>query len=88
MASGAYAIGLANLAGLMEFNANNVDAPNKPVALMMVYNDAPASIMALKKSGIRTPADLSDKKFGAPVFYAGGCAFPIFAKARNISNVS
>ena len=43
----------------MEFHANNPDAPNKPVAVMMVYNNTPASVMALKKSGIKTPKDLN-----------------------------
>jgi NitT/TauT family transport system substrate-binding protein len=87
VASGAYDMGFADLAALMEFHANNPDAPNKPVAVMMVYNDTPASVMALKKSGIKTPADLSGRKLGAPVFDAGRRAFPIFAKANNVSNV-
>jgi NitT/TauT family transport system substrate-binding protein len=87
VASGAYDMGLADLAALMEFHANNPDAPNKPVAVMMVYNDTPASVMALKKSGIKTPADLAGKKMGAPVFDAGRKAFPIFAKANNIGAV-
>jgi NitT/TauT family transport system substrate-binding protein len=80
-------MGFADLSALMEFHANNPDAPNKPVAIMMVYNDTPASVMALKKSGIKTPADLNGKKLGAPVFDAGRRAFPIFAKANNISGV-
>ncbi len=85
VASGAYDMGLADLAALMEFHANNPDAPNKPVAVMMVYNDTPASVMALKKSGIKSPADLSGKKLGAPVFDAGRKAFPIFAKANAVT---
>lgn len=87
VASGAYDMGFADLAALMEFHANNPDAPSKPVAVMMVYNDTPASVMALKKSGIKTPADLSGKKLGAPVFDAGRKAFPIFAKANAITGV-
>ena len=87
VASGAYDMGFADLAALMEFHANNPDAPNKPVAIMMVYNNTPASVMVLKKSGIKTLADLSGKKFGAPVFDAGRRAFPIFAKANNITGV-
>jgi len=87
VASGAYDMGFADLAAVMEFHANNPDAPNKPVAVMMVYNNTPASVMALKKSGIKTPADLSGKKLGAPVFDAGRRAFPIFAKANSITNV-
>jgi len=62
VASGTYDLGFADLAALMEFHANNPDAPNKPVAVMMVYNNTPASVMALKKSGIKTPADLAGKK--------------------------
>ena len=88
VASGTYDIGFADLAALMEFHANNPDAPNKPVAIMMVYNNTPASVMALKKSGIKTPADLNGKKLGAPVFDAGRRAFPIFAKANNIGAVN
>ena len=87
VASGAYDMGFADLAALMEFHANNPDAPNKPVAIMMVYNNTPASVMVLKKSGIKSIADLNGKKFGAPVFDAGRRAFPIFAKANNLSGV-
>lgn len=87
VASGTYDMGFADMGSLMEFHANNPDAPNKPVAIMMVYNSTPASVMVLKKSGIKTIADLSGKKFGAPVFDAGRRAFPIFAKANNITNV-
>jgi NitT/TauT family transport system substrate-binding protein len=61
VASGAYDMGFADLAALMEFQANNPTAP-KPVAVMMVYNDTPAAVLVLKKSGIKTPADLKGKK--------------------------
>jgi len=88
VASGTYDMGFADLAALMEFHANNPDAPNKPVAVMMVYNNTPASVMALKKSGIKTPADLNGKKLGAPVFDAGRRAFPIFQKANGIGAVT
>jgi NitT/TauT family transport system substrate-binding protein len=72
----------------MEFHANNPDAPNKPVAVMMVYNNTPAAVLALKKSGIAKPADLNGKKVGAPVFDAGRRGWPIFAKANNVQNVT
>jgi len=88
VASGAYDMGFADLAALMEFHANNPDSPNKPVAVMMVYNNTPASVMALKKSGITKPADLTGKKLGAPVFDAGRRAFPIFAKANGVGAVT
>lgn len=87
VATGNYDMGFADLAALMEFWANNPDVPNKPVAVMVVYNNTPASVMALKKSGIQSTADLSGKKLGAPVFDAGRRAFPIFAKANNVNSV-
>ena len=88
VASGSYDMGFADMAALMEFQANNPTAPNKPVAVMMVYNNTPAAVLALKKSGIRTPADLAGKKLGAPVFDAGRKAWPIFAKANSIGAVN
>ena len=87
VASGSYDMGFADMAALMEFHANNPDAPNKPVAVMMVYNNTPAAVLTLKKSGITKPADLNGKKLGAPGFDAGRRAFPIFAKANGISGV-
>jgi len=57
------------------------------VAVMVVYNNTPASVMSLKKTGIKTPADLNGKKLGAPGFDAGRRAFPIFSKANNVSSV-
>ena len=88
VASGSYDLGLADIATLMEFHANNPDAPNKPVAIMMVYNNTPAAVFALKKSGIQTPADLAGKKLGAPVFDAGRKAWPIFAKANKVNGAT
>jgi NitT/TauT family transport system substrate-binding protein len=88
VASGVYDMGFADMAALMEFHANNPDAPNKPVAVMMVYNNTPAAVLALKKSGIKTPADLNGKKLGAPGFDAGRKAFPIFAKANKVSGIT
>ncbi|HET6787891.1 MAG TPA: ABC transporter substrate-binding protein [Aquabacterium sp.] len=88
VASGTYDMGLADMAALMEFHANNPDAPNKPVAIMMVYNNTPAAVFALKSSGIKSPADLAGKKLGAPVFDAGRKAWPIFAKANKIGAVT
>jgi len=88
VASGAYDMGFADLAALMEFNANNPDAPNKPVAVMMVYNNTPATVFALKKSGIAKPSDLTGKKLGAPVFDAGRRGFQIFQKANQVGDVN
>jgi NitT/TauT family transport system substrate-binding protein len=87
VASGSYDMGFADLAALMEFHANNPTAPNKPVAVMMVYNNTPSAVFSLKKTGIKAPADLAGKKLGAPVFDAGRRAFPIFQKANGVGKV-
>ena len=84
VASGTYQMGFADLAALIEFVGNNPTAPNKPVAVMMVYDSTPAAVFSLKKTGIKTPADLQGKKMGAPVFDAGRRAFPIFVKANKL----
>jgi NitT/TauT family transport system substrate-binding protein len=87
VASGSYDMGFADMAALMEFHANNPDVKDKPVAVMMIYNNTPASVMALKKSGIASPADLTGRKLGAPVFDAGRRGFPLFAKANKVGEV-
>ena len=84
VASGTYQMGFADVASLIEFIGNNPTAPNKPVAVMMVYDQTPAAVFALKKSGIKAPADLVGRKMGAPVFDAGRRAFPLFVKANQL----
>lgn len=85
VASGTYEMGFADMAALMEFHANNPDAPNKPVAVMMVYNNTPAAVLTLKKNNITKLSDLNGKKLGAPGFDAGRRAFPILARANGLS---
>lgn len=84
VASGTYQMGFADLAALIEFVGNNPTAPNKPVAVMMVYDYTPAAVFSMKKTGIKAPADLQGKKMGAPVFDAGRRAFPLFVKANKL----
>jgi NitT/TauT family transport system substrate-binding protein len=84
VASGTYQLGFADVAALIEFIGNNPTAPNKPVAVMVVYDATPSAVFSLKKANIKKPADLVGKKMGAPVFDAGRRAFPIFAKANGI----
>ena len=88
VATGTYDMGFADMGALMEFHANNPDAPNKPIAIMMVYNNSALAALTLKKNGINQPSELSGKKLGAPIFDGGRKAFPIFAKANGISNVN
>jgi NitT/TauT family transport system substrate-binding protein len=55
VASGTYDMGFADMAALMEFHANNPDSFNKPVAVMMVYNNTPAAVLTLKRTASRNP---------------------------------
>ena len=86
VATGAYDLGFADISALIEFIGNNPGAQVKPQAIYMVYESTPAAVLVLKKSGIKTPADLNGKTLGAPVFDAGRKAFPIFARANKIDN--
>ena len=81
--TGAYDMGFADISALIEFIGNNPAAVSKPQAIYMVYESTPSAVLALKKSGIKTPADLIGKTMGAPVFDAGRKAFPILARANN-----
>ncbi|MBL8377551.1 MAG: ABC transporter substrate-binding protein [Burkholderiales bacterium] len=84
VATGAYEMGFADISALIEFIGNNPAAQSKPQAIFMVYESTPAAVLALKKSGIKTPADLVGKTLGAPVFDAGRKAFPVLARANRI----
>jgi NitT/TauT family transport system substrate-binding protein len=85
VASGAYDMGFADIAALLEFLAQNQHLPQARIqAVYMMYSDSPAAVFVLKKSGITAPAGLNGKVMGAPVFDAGRRAFPIFAKANGL----
>jgi NitT/TauT family transport system substrate-binding protein len=85
VASGAYDMGFADVAAMIEFLANNANNPGARMqAVYMLYDSTPASVFALKKSGITKPSDLNGRTLGAPVFDAGRKAFPIFVKANGL----
>ena len=83
IATGSYDIGFADITALIEYLSNNPTAP-RIQAVYMILESGPAAVFALKKSGIKSPADLAGKTFGAPVFDAGRKAWPIFAKANGL----
>lgn len=82
LASGAYQIGLGDIASLIKFNTLN---PDKRV--MALYNQFPAdlSIVSLKGRGITEPADLKGKTIGAPTGDTAYKMFAAFAAANNLS---
>jgi NitT/TauT family transport system substrate-binding protein len=85
VAGGAYDMGMTDMNALIEFLAQNRGIPAAQMqAVYMIYDAGPASVFALKKSGIAKPADLTGKTLGAPIFDAGRKAFPVFASANNL----
>jgi len=84
VATGAYDMGFADISALIEFIGNNPGAVTKPQAIYMVYESTPSAVLVLKKSGIKSPADLAGKTLGAPVFDAGRKAFPVLARANKL----
>jgi NitT/TauT family transport system substrate-binding protein len=82
LASGAYQIGLGDVASLIKFDTLN---PDKKV--MAIYNQFPAdlAIVALKGHGITEPADLKGKTIGAPTGDTAYNMFGAFAAANNLS---
>ncbi len=86
IASGAYTLGYADINSMIEFNARN---PGKElVAIAMVLDAPPFSIITLKRENIRQPIDLYGKKLGAPVGDAPRRLWPLFAKAIGLQPTS
>jgi len=82
VAAGAYDIGFTDINSLIKFNAENPD--RGLIAFYQVFDKTPNSIIALAKSGIKTPADLAGKKLGAPEADSSRLMFSAFAKANKI----
>jgi len=82
IASGAYDLGYADINSMVEFNVRNPD--QALIAIAMVLDYAPFSIVTLKGKGIAAPKDLEGKKLGAPAGDASRRLFPLFAQAVGI----
>lgn len=82
IASSTYDMGFGDINAMMEFNARN--PAQRLVAVYMVYNAPPHSILVLKSSGIKTPQDLEGRTLAAPVGDASRRLFPAFAEANGI----
>jgi NitT/TauT family transport system substrate-binding protein len=78
LAAGTYDMGYPDINVLIEFNARN---PGQQFPELMIgYEQAPASIFVLKKSGISNPRQLVGKTLGAAANDSTFKLFPIFAK--------
>jgi NitT/TauT family transport system substrate-binding protein len=82
VASGTHDVGFGDLSSMIEFNAKN---PGRElIAVLLVYDQAPLSLISLKKSGIEKPADLMGRKGGAPTVDATFRLFDVFARVNGI----
>jgi NitT/TauT family transport system substrate-binding protein len=82
VASGTHDIGFGDLSAMIEFSARN---PGRElIAVLLVYDQAPLSLISLKKSGITKPADLVGRKGGAPSVDATYRLFDVFARVNGI----
>ncbi|MCS6784904.1 MAG: ABC transporter substrate-binding protein [Candidatus Caldarchaeum sp.] len=82
VASGVYQMGYGSIDALIEFNVKNPG--QELVAVYVVLNSPPYSVLTLKNKGINSPKDLEGKKIGAPEGDAPRRLFPVFAKATGI----
>lgn len=82
IAGGAYDLGYADINSMIEFNVKNPDAAL--IAIAIVLDKAPFSLVTLKGKGIATPKDVEGKKIGAPAGDASRRLFPLFAQATGI----
>jgi NitT/TauT family transport system substrate-binding protein len=82
VASGTHDIGFGDLSAMIEFNAQN---PGRElIAVLLIYNQAPLSLISLKKSGIEKPTDLMGRRGGAPTIDATYRLFNVFARLNGI----
>ena len=86
VATGAFPVGFADINSLMKFLDQNPGAP--VIAVMMVYDKPPFSVVGRKSLGIETPADLAGKVLGAPPPDGAWAQFPIFADENGLDMAS
>jgi NitT/TauT family transport system substrate-binding protein len=83
LATGTVDMGVGDMSSVIEFAANNPQLPAR--AVFLVYENSPAAIMTLKKTGIRRVADLKGKTIGSPVNDGARKVFPLLAAANGLA---
>jgi NitT/TauT family transport system substrate-binding protein len=82
VAAGAYQAGFGDLNALIDLAAKRPD--DAPVAVYMLYNTPPFTIVVKRDSPIRTPQDLQGKTIGGPASDGALKLFPAFAKIAKV----
>lgn len=82
IASGAYNVGFGDMNALIDFSSKK--PAEAPVAVYVMYNTPPFTIVVKKDSKIQTPKDLEGKTLGGPANDGALKLFPAFARAAKI----
>jgi NitT/TauT family transport system substrate-binding protein len=82
VAAGTYPIGFFDINSLVRFLDQTPDAP--VIAVLMVYDIPPFSIVSTTKSGINMPKDLEGKILGAPAADGAFAQWKAFVKETGI----
>jgi len=82
VASGAYQAGFGDINALISLSATR--PAEAPVAVYMIYNTPPFTIVVKKDSPIKTPKDLEGKTVGGPANDGALKLFPAFSKVASI----
>jgi NitT/TauT family transport system substrate-binding protein len=82
VAAGAYQAGFGDINAVIDLAAKR--PADAPVAVYMLYNTPPFTIVVKKDSPIRTPKDLEGATLGAPANDGALKLFPAFAKAAKV----
>jgi NitT/TauT family transport system substrate-binding protein len=82
VATGTYDMGYGDINSMIEYNVKN---PQQPlIAVYIVLNTPPFSLLSLKRYGIAQPGDLKGVSIGAPAGDAPRRLWPIFAKNAGV----
>lgn len=82
VASGAYNAGFGDINALIDLASKK--PAEAPIAVFMMYNVPPFTIVVKKDSPIKSPKDLEGKTIGGPANDGALKLFPAFAKAAKI----
>lgn len=78
--AGTYDIGFADMNAMVEYNARNPGS--REIAVFVIYDGSPLSIVTLKDSHIEKPADLVGRTVAAPPGDASRRLLPLLASAN------
>lgn len=82
VAAGAYQAGFGDINALIDLSARR--PAEAPVAVYMIYNTPPFTIVVKRDSPIKTPKDLEGKTIGGPANDGALKLFPAFSKITKI----